>query len=120
MIVTVDMILGKEKAKRVEQINIQVDELGGEIQANLLTKGEYLDIFTEKTDDRDSLIVYNCCPIFRNPKILEKFKCEDNPYAVITEILSDGAIMRIAQIILNESGFGLVSGVRKAVEETKN
>ena len=122
MLVTAEMLLENSKKINNEErkkVKIYVKELNGEIECELLNKEDYLDLLLSKEKDKDLEVIYNSCPIFRDDKLIEKLGCKSNPVSVVSKVLKDPTIYRLADLILVVSGYGekdLVS----LVEETKN
>ena len=122
MLVTAEMLLENSKKINNEErkkVKIYVKELNGEIECELLNKEDYLDLILSKEKDKDLEVIYNSCPIFRDDKLIEKLGCKSNPISVVSKVLKDPTIYRLADLILVASGYGekdLVS----LVEETKN
>ena len=122
MLVTAEMLLENSKKINNEErkkVKIYVKELNGEIECELLNKEDYLDLILSKEKDKDLEVIYNSCPIFRDDKLIEKLGCKSNPVSVVSKVLKDPTIYRLADLILVASGYGekdLVS----IVEETKN
>ena len=122
MLVTAEMLLENSKKINNEErkiVKIYVKELNGEIECELLNKEDYLDLLLSKEKDKDLEVIYNSCPIFRDDKLIEKLGCKSNPVSVVSKVLKDPTIYRLADLILVASGYGekdLVS----LVEETKN
>ena len=89
------------------------------MECELLNKEDYLDLILSKEKDKDLEVIYNSCSIFRDDKLIEKLGCKSNPVSVVSKVLKDPTIYRLADLILVASGYGekdLVS----IVEETKN
>ena len=122
MLVTAEMLLENSKKINNEErkkVKIHIKELNGEIECELLNKEDYLDLILSKEKDKDLEVIYNSCPIFRDDKLIEKLGCKSNPVSVVSKVLKDPTIYRLADLILVASGYGekdLVS----IVEETKN
>ena len=122
MLVTAEMLLENSKKINNEErkkVKIHIKELNGEIECELLNKEDYLDLILSKEKDKDLEVIYNSCPIFRDDKLIEKLGCKSNPISVVSRVLKDPTIYKLADIILVASGYGekdLVS----IVDETKN
>ena len=108
MLITAEMLLENSKkinSDKREKVKIYVKELDGDLECELLNKEDYLDLIS--------------CSIFRDDKLIEKLGCKSNPVSVVSKVLKDPTIYRLADLILVVSGYGekdLVS----IVEETKN
>ena len=122
MLVTAEMLLENSKkinSDKREKVKIYVKELDGDLECELLNKEDYLDLLLSREKDKDLEVIYNSCPIFRDDKLIEKLDCRNNPVSVVSKVLKDPTIYRLADLILVVSGYGekdLVS----LVEETKN
>ena len=122
MLVTADMLL--ENSKKInndkrEKVKIYIKELDVDLECELLNKEDYLDLILSKEKYKDLEVIYNSCSIFREDKLIEKLGCKSNPFSVVSKVLKDPTIYRLADLILVASGYGekdLVS----LVEETKN
>jgi len=107
MLITAEMLLENSKkinSDKREKVKIYVKELDGVLS---------------KEKDKDLEVIYNSCSIFRDDKLIEKLGCKSNPVSVVSKVLKDPTIYRLADLILVVSGYGekdLVS----IVEETKN
>ena len=122
MLITAEMLLENSKkinSDKREKVKIYVKELDGDLECELLNKEEYLDLILSKEKDKDLEVIYNSSSIFRDDKLIERLGCKSNPVSVVSKVLKDPTIYRLADIILVASGYGekdLVS----IVEETKN
>ena len=122
MLVTAEMLLENSKkinSDKREKVKIYVKELDGDLECELLNKEDYLDLILSKEKHKDLEVIYNSCSIFRDDKLIEKLGCKSNPISVVSKVLKDPTIYRLADLILVISGYGekdLVS----IVEETKN
>ena len=122
MLITAEMLLENSKkinSDKREKVKIYVKELDGDLECELLNKEDYLDLLLSREKDKDLEVIYNSCPIFRDDKLIEKLDCKSNPVSVVSKVLKDPTIYRLADLILVASGYGekdLVS----LVEETKN
>ena len=122
MLITAEMLLENSKkinSDKREKVKIYVKELDGDLECELLNKEDYLDLILSKEKDKDLEVIDNSCSIFRDDKLIERLGCKSNPVSVVSKVLKDPTIYRLADIILVASGYGekdLVS----IVEETKN
>ena len=122
MLITADMLLENSKkinSDKREKIKIHVKELDGDLECELLNKEDYLDLILSEEKDKDLEVIYNSSSIFRDDRLIEKLGCKSNPVSVVSKVLKDPTIYRLADIILVASGYGekdLVS----IVEEAKN
>ena len=122
MLVTAEMLLENSKKINNEErkkVKIHIKELNGEIECELLNKEDYLDLILSKEKDKDLEVIYNSCPIFRDDKLIDKLGCRSNPTQVVTKVLKDPTIYKLADFILIASGYGDRDLVSLA-EETKN
>lgn len=104
MIVTVEDLLGQAKKREDKKtFKVYVTELDREIECNTISHSEFLDVVFNNSKDKDSEIIYNSCPIFRDDNLIRKLKCELNPISVVEKILSHSSIYAIAKTILSQS-----------------
>jgi len=109
MLITADMLLENSKkinSDKREKIKIHVKELDGDLECELLNKEDYLDLILSKEKDKDLEVIYNSCSIFRDDRLIEKLGCKSNPVSVVSKVLKDPTIYRLADIILVASGYG--------------
>lgn len=108
MLVTVDDLLkkGLEKKKNNE-FKVYIVELDKEIECTTITATEYLDILGSNFTNKAAEIIYNCCDVFKNDTLIDKFNCRFNPVEVVENILSYATIYHLANAILEKSNISL-------------
>lgn len=105
-LITIDDLLLKAKEnEKAEKIRIEVSELGGVLEFEKLNRGTYLDLMFGANTDRDAEIIYTCCPMLHDDKLITSLECKDNPVEVVGKLLSGKAIFKLATLILEESGY---------------
>lgn len=104
MLVTVDDLLkkGLEKKKN-NKFKVYIVELDKEIECKTITATEYLDILGSNCTNKAAEIIYNCCDVFKNDILIDKFNCRFNPVEVVENILSYATVYHLSEYILEKS-----------------
>jgi len=120
---TFDDIIAKKMAKDAklnETIDIEVPSMGGMLTFNYPSediKMETMDILGEKTEKEGlracDYIIYNCCPMLKNPELHKQMECLD-PKEIVSKFLDIEERVEIGQKLFK------FSGLMKMSEEVKN
>lgn len=108
-LITIDTLLNHAKENASEKINIEIKELGGILEFDKVDRALYLDMMAGDEKDRDAELIYNCCKMFRDNKLIEKLNCTHNPTEVVGKILSGATIYKLSNAILEASGYKIDS-----------
>lgn len=104
MLVTVEELLNKGKSNnKNNKFKVYITELDREIEVKTLCATDYLEIMSSSTVNKPLEIVYNCCDIFKDERLIQQFNCKFNPAEVVDKILSYATIYHLANVILEKS-----------------
>ena len=120
--ITIEMLLENSK-KLVEKktVKVEVAELGGVLELEVLNRMEILDILTNgNSTDKDSELVYTSGKIFKDDKLITQLGCEMNLAEVVPKVLSHSTITGISELLMKKAGWNEKFTVEEVVEEIKN
>ena len=101
----------REQGKTVFK-RVYVDSLGGDLELQRIPLSRMLSMLDgvdgssmQENLDFQTAIIYQCCPVLRNPALLEAFQC-DTQTEVVCAVFEDnmGAISGLAEEILGFYG----------------
>lgn len=102
-IITVDSFLDNaKKLKKNDKIKIYIKELDGEVEFDKLSRADYLDLIVDNKGDKDAEIIYYCCPLLRDERLINTLQCKHNPVDVVSKALQHATITTVAGILLKE------------------
>nr|DAS84464.1 MAG TPA: protein yqbN [Caudoviricetes sp.] len=120
--ISIDMLLeNSKKLAEKKTVKVEVAELGGVLELEVLNRMEILDILTNgNSTDKDSEVVYTAGKIFKDDKLITQLGCEMNPVEVVSKVLSHSTITGISEILMKKAGWNEKFTVEEVVEEIKN
>ena len=119
--ISIDMLLeNSKKLAEKKTVKVEVAELGGVLELEILNRMEILDILTNNSTDKDSEVVYTAGKIFKDDKLIAQLGCEMNPAEVVSKVLSHSTITGISEILMKKAGWNEKFTVEEVVEEIKN
>ena len=105
---------GKEREKK-KKFKVLVKELDREIECEVISRKEYLEIILNNNQDTDTEIIYNSCSIFRDDTLINGLNCLMNPTDVVEKVLSFSTIYSLAKTILEKSDIEQTGTVSKFI-----
>lgn len=120
--ITIEMLLeNNKKLTEKKTIKVEVSELGGVLELEVLDRMEILDILTNSNNtDKDGELVYTSGKIFKDEKLINQLGCEMNPIEVVSKVLSHSTITNISELLMRKAGWDEKFTVKEVVEEIKN
>lgn len=120
--ITIEMLLeNSKKLTEKKTVKVEVAELGGVLELEVLNRMEILDILTNgNSTDKDSELVYTSGKIFKDDKLITQLGCEMNPVEVVPKVLSHSTITGISELLMKKAGWNEKFTVEEVVEEIKN
>jgi len=120
--ITIEMLLeNSKKLAEKKTVKVEVAELGGVLELEVLNRMEILDILTNgNSTDKDSELVYTSGKIFKDDKLITQLECEMNPVEVVPKVLSHSTITGISELLMKKAGWNEKFTVEEVVEEIKN
>ncbi len=120
--ITIEMLLeNSKKLTEKKTIKVEVSELDGVLELEVLDRMEILDILTNgKNTDKDSEVIYTSGKIFKDDRLINQLGCEMNPIEVVSKVLSHSTITNISELLMKKAGWDEKFTVKEVVEEIKN
>ena len=120
--ITIEMLLeNSKKLAEKKTVKVEVAEVGGVLELEVLNRMEILDILTNgNSTDKDSELVYTSGKIFKDDKLITQLGCEMNPAEVVPKVLSHSTITGISELLMKKAGWNEKFTVEEVVEEIKN
>ena len=98
--------IAKKETKNSEFFTIKIARLGKDLKIQVPTKQSLRESYLEDSSylSISSKLIYNYCvePQFNNDALITKFKCEAEPYKVVTKILNETEIIAIGDFFAEE------------------
>ncbi len=120
--ITIEMLLeNNKKLSEKKIIKVEVSELNGVLELEVLNRMEILDILSNSNNtDKDSELIYTSGKIFKDDRLITQLGCEMNPVEVVSKVLSHSTITKISELLMKKAGWNEKFTVKEVVEEIKN
>lgn len=116
-VVTTEMILAKKGLIEKAPEPFYSEFFGGEIVVENTHGESFAQMLSQGIDDEycaNSRLIYENCPLFRDPKLLEEYEVED-PYLLPKKIYGSNVVefLQLGKYILSFYGHGSVDNIKK-------